>query len=305
MATANSSMTITTESWFIPCDILMIVFLVSAIIFVLFFLAIIILDKTFHTVPIMLVCNSCLSELVLFCSLLAAAVFSLQNDLKQIEAEDFLCKFRSYMLYTLYFAQNYSYLLQAIYRYICVVHSTRASWQSGRFQATLITIKWALSLLFPLPYIFTSQIAYLPDEQMCQAPLGLTLYTIYNMLFIYSVPITGIVLIYIQLVLYVRRMSKRASPVNTILQAQRDLKIVRNIVMAVGVLVAVGMPYMIFIFISVFTTPPRYHLRMAYFCVDISMVYVLLPMVETTEPVKKAILKAFGRRSNAVVPVTT
>lgn len=304
MATANRSTAITTEPWFIPCDILMIVFLSSAIVLVLIFLAIILLDKTSRTVPIMLVCNSCVSELVLFCSLLATAVFSLQNDLKQIEAEDSLCKFRAYMIYTSYFVQNYSYLLQAIYRYISVVHSTRASWQSGRLQATLIIIKWTLSLIFPLLYILTGQIVYLPDNQMCQMPLSLTMHMIYNTLLIYIIPITGIALIYIQLVLYVRRMRKRASPVNTILQAQRDLKIVRNIVMVVGVLVAVGMPYMIFILISFFTTPPRYHLRIAYFCLDISMVYVLLPLVETTEPVKKAILKVFGGWSNAVVPTT-
>jgi hypothetical protein len=97
---------------------------ILAIIVALIFLIIIALDKTCHTVPMMLITNSCLAELIFASILLWMAVVTTQNDLEQIEYEDPLCIFRSYLEYVGYALQNYSYFLQAIYRYIIVVHPT-------------------------------------------------------------------------------------------------------------------------------------------------------------------------------------
>jgi len=61
----NNSITIIVESWFVLNDILMIIHSSLVIGFATFFLFIIVYDKTYNTVPMMLIGNSCLDELLL------------------------------------------------------------------------------------------------------------------------------------------------------------------------------------------------------------------------------------------------
>jgi hypothetical protein len=86
-----------------------------------------------------LVANSCLVELVFECDLLGMAVFTLQNDLKQIYYFDGFCIFLAYIIYVSIGIQSYSYLLQSIYRYITVVYSNRLFYQSMKFQVFLLS----------------------------------------------------------------------------------------------------------------------------------------------------------------------
>ncbi len=73
----------------------------------------------------MLVANSCLISLIDACVCLSLSIFTLTNDLKQIVYQDSLCVFRGYMGATLGAVGFYSYLLQAVYRYIIVIHPKR------------------------------------------------------------------------------------------------------------------------------------------------------------------------------------
>jgi hypothetical protein len=305
MVTDNSSLMLTGESWYIPFDIVMIISLILAIISSLIFLLIIAHDKTNRTVQTMLICDSCLAGLFLGCVLLGGSVFSLQNDTKQIQYQDLLCVFRAYLVYVAYFSQYYSYLLQAIYRYIIIVYSTRISWQSTRFQASLIALKWVFSFVYPFPFLFTGHIIYLPNSQICQVPVGFSLPIMYNSTVVYLIPVTCIILIYVKFVLYVRHMSKRVTPANTLFRAQRELRMVRRIVMLVTFLVMSGLPYMIFIFISFITSPPKYYLRIAYLSIDVSLAFVTTVMFETTPSVKNTMLSTIGVVSNVIVPTTT
>jgi hypothetical protein len=95
----NSTMTIV-ESWFIPLDIFLLVCCILILIVTIVFLLILILDKTCHTVPMMLITNTYLSGLMNGCIMLSLALFTLQNDLKQIQYQDSLCVFRGYIIYT-------------------------------------------------------------------------------------------------------------------------------------------------------------------------------------------------------------
>ncbi|CAF4336849.1 unnamed protein product, partial [Adineta steineri] len=82
------------QSWFIPFDVFNLICHSLVIIFAFIFLFIIIGDKTCHTVPMLLVANSCLAELVFSSNLFWMAIFTLNNDLKRQQYEDSLCVFR-------------------------------------------------------------------------------------------------------------------------------------------------------------------------------------------------------------------
>jgi hypothetical protein len=110
------------QSWFIPFDIFKVTCVILVIILAAIFLFIAAVDKTCHTVPMMLVANSGLIILIFSINLLGMGVSILENDLKQIQYQDSLCIFRNYVVLVTYSLQNYSYLLQAIYRYVVVVY---------------------------------------------------------------------------------------------------------------------------------------------------------------------------------------
>jgi hypothetical protein len=301
----NTSMTINIQSWFIPLDIIMILCTGFAVALAISFLIIIISDKTCHTVPMMLVANSCLAELVFASDMLGMAVFTFQNDLKQIQYQDSLCIFRGFLGYIVTVLQNYSYLLQAVYRYIIVVYPTRLSWQSARFQIFVICLTWMFGFICPIPYIVTGEIIYNVDNQICQMPLQLSFLTIYNALCVYTIPISLIMLIYCKLVRHIREMSKRVTPANTLIRAERELKMVRRIVILVISLTTIGFPYAMLILISFFTSPPKYHFRIAYIFVDVSLAFVMMALFQFTDPLKTSILKKLNGRANTITPTIT
>jgi hypothetical protein len=147
MVTESNLTAISIESWFIPFDIFNVLCLIFVIILAIAFLFLIIIDKTCRTVPMMLVANSCLTELIFASDLLGISVFALENDLQQIEYQDSLCIFRGYMSYAAGSLQSYSYLLQAIYRYVVVVYPARLIYQSARFQIFLICLTWICGII--------------------------------------------------------------------------------------------------------------------------------------------------------------
>ena len=108
------------EPWFIPFDILLIITSAVSVALLLVFLFIIILNKTCHTIPMMLVTNTCLSQLVFGSDMLVMAVFTFQNDLNRSQYHDSLCIFRGFLGYVVTVLQNYSK-----YMYFCIVPSQK------------------------------------------------------------------------------------------------------------------------------------------------------------------------------------
>ncbi|CAF1314902.1 unnamed protein product [Adineta steineri] len=128
----------TVESWFIPLDIIAIICLALTIALATIALIIIIMDKTCHTVPMLLTANICLTGLLCGIDTIGMNGFTLYNDLKQIEYEDSFCFIIGFFNYSTCALHNYSYVTSAIYRYITIVHPTRLFWQSARAQIILI-----------------------------------------------------------------------------------------------------------------------------------------------------------------------
>ncbi|CAF4755978.1 unnamed protein product, partial [Rotaria sp. Silwood2] len=103
---------------------------------------------------------------------------------------------------------------------------------------------------------------------------------------------------------YVRSMSSLVTPVNTLSRAKRELKMVQRIVILVAILVILGFPFVLFILMSFFTNPPKYHFRIAYLFIDVSLVLVLMALFQFTEPVKASMMKRINRQLNMVAAIT-
>jgi hypothetical protein len=302
MEFVNNSMTVIVESWFIPIDIFSIICTILAVGFTIFFLFVIVFDKTCHTVPMMLVANTCLAELLLASNALCVAVFTFQNDLKQIQYYDSFCLFRGYLIMSLYALQNCSYLLQSIYRYVVVAYPHRLFWQTARTQLIFIGLSWIFAFVYPIAFLFTGEIIYDVDNQICQVPLRFNFSEIYTILCIYIIPVSSTMFVYFILIRYVKGMSKRVTPTNALSRAQRELKMARRVIILVMILFTAGFPYAVFVFISFFTTPPKYHLRIAYTFINLSLALAMMALFQFTDTLKASVKKIFKYRPNMITP---
>jgi hypothetical protein len=253
----------------------------------------------------MLVTNSCLTVLIFASNLLGMSVFTLENDLKQIQYQDSLCIFRGYMSYAAGGLQIYSYLLQAIYRYIVVVYPAALTYQSARFQILLICLTWICAIVYPIPIVFTHQIKYFADSQICQIPLSLSFLTIINVFYVYMIPVGAIVFIYFHMVRYVKQISKRVTPANTLSRAERELKMVVRIIKIVSILLSMGLPFTIFMFMSFFNSTPKYSFRIGYIFMDVSLIFIIIALFQNTDPVKTSLKKKINWRPNEIIAIVT
>jgi len=224
--------------------------------------------------------------------MLSIAIFTFENDRKQRIFQDELCAFRDYFGYVGTALLLYSFTLQAIYRYILVVYPTRISWQSIRIQGMLICFFWIFSITSLLPWLFTGVSTYNVDNQACILPFQLSLPIIYNVSVVYMIPISIIILTYIKLVRYVHQMNSHlTSTAHTIFQARRELVMVERIVTIISILVILGLPYTIFMFMSFIRKPPKYHYRISILFVDLAQAFIMVVLLKSSQPIMDIILK--------------
>ncbi|CAF1164234.1 unnamed protein product [Adineta ricciae] len=178
------------------------------------FLITILIDKKSKKIPIMvLVANSCLSSIVFGIDMLVCFLIALNNDLKEIRTEDSLCKFRAYVAYSACGVFDYSFFIQALYRYNTIIHPKRTNCQSLQNQLVIIVLTWILGFLFPSVFLFTTEIVYNVDNQICQIPLRVSISTIYLSFCIYLIPLLLITGMYLKLIRHVKH--KRIRTIQT------------------------------------------------------------------------------------------
>lgn len=302
MAFLNNSLTENWESWFVPVDILLIICLVLVVVLGGILLLIIIVDKTCHTVPMMLASNSFLSVILFAGDILWMTIFALRNDLGHLFHQDSACALRGYLSYVFCSSMNYSFFLQSIYRYLSVLYPSRLFWRSVRMQLYLVCLSWLYALIHPLAFLVSGRILYNAANQICQIPLGLSLSLFFMVSNVYLIPVMAIQLIYIRLVRYVKEMRQRVTTGNSCLRAQKELKMVRQIVVIITILVVLGLPYTSFIFMSFVTSPPKYCLRIASIFIDTSLMFVVIGLLQFTEPLKSSVTRRLHLHPATTVP---
>ena len=290
MFLGNTS-TLTIEYWYIPLDIFRLLCIIITTILSLTCLLLIVLNKTCRTVPMMLVGNTCLAQLICVCTSFILLLFTFKNDWKQIQFEDSLCKFRGYINYSITVIQNSSYNLQSIHRYLIIVHPSLRFYRSFRFQLILIILLWIFAFLVILPLFYFDQIEYNIDNQICQVPIRLSFGMIYLTLLVYVVPNVFINVIYSKLIRHVHRMNERMKRICLLSRRKRELKMIKTIVTMNTILVILAIPSVIFLLISCFTTIPKWHFRLTFLFTDLCTTALIIVVLKTNESVRIAAVK--------------
>lgn len=300
-----NSTTALLEPWFIPAEIIKNICNSLTIIICTLILCFILFDKTCHTVPMMLTANTCFSILVYTCAMLSTGIITLQNDLNQIFYQDSLCVIRNYITNVSGFWLTFSFLIEAFYRYMIVVHPTRLFYQTMKFQTMIIFLSWLVGIVYPFPYLFNGGIVYQIDDQQCQLILQFSFFVLYTQLCIYVIPISTTILIYFRLVYYVKQMRKRVTPAPLLSRAQRELKILQRTILLVAILLSLGTPYTVFIFMSFFHRAPKYHFRLAYIFVDLSLTLFMMALFNLNGSLKRSVVRRIYPQRNEIIAVAS
>ncbi len=117
----------------------------------------------------------------------------------------------------------------------------------------------------------------------------------------YTIPITITVFLYFKLIYYVKQMSKRVTSANVLYRAQRELNMIRRVVILVMILFAFGIPDCVFFMMIVFNDKQLYDWRIGSVSMDVSVSMISIVLIQFTEPLKTAIMKRIKRRPNMVV----
>jgi len=168
-------------------------------------------------------------------------------------------------------------------------------------QILLIGVGWILAFVFSLLFVFTNTIVYNADNQICQVPFRLSFLILCTPWFVYVIPVNLVIFIYMKLVRFVREMSEHVTPANTLTRAQRDLKIVRRIVILTHILFVSGFLMTLLFVLSLANVAPKYHFRFGFLFVDASILFVMIALYQFSDPLKNFVRKKILRQRTIVV----
>jgi hypothetical protein len=199
-------------------------------------------------ISLLLTCNTCLSALftcstvfVMICSNLFGGFLLINMNLCYVWG----------LLYDIFECSIYhSYCLHAIYRLCRIVFFKRRALVSLRLYTGLIAMQWLWVLLLLLPPLFLGWYARLSTENVCLIPYSSTLPELYHILVLYLIPLSCICVTYVWITRFMRGSLRGSIAIIAAFQRQRnqrDLTVIKRIVIIVSILVILRFPTIIFV----------------------------------------------------------
>ncbi|CAF3513584.1 unnamed protein product [Rotaria sp. Silwood1] len=148
----------------------------------------------------------------------------------------------------------YSYSIQAFYRLCRIVFYKKKYLVSHSLYIILIIIQWLLVLGFLVPTIFFHWYSRLPTEQYCIIPYTNIRAEIYHILLLYIIPIICITTTYIWITIFMHQRAQTSLIASTVLRRkrnERDLIVIKRIILLTSLLIILRFPTIIFIVYAV------------------------------------------------------
>ncbi len=197
-----------------------------------------------HTVRHLLICNTCIASIV-YC-IVQTINYIILIFLPWITS-NISCRWRGYFGYVSISAATYSYLVQAISRLFFSVFATKYPWIiTFKVHYVLILTHWIVILIVPLSTIITHDIYFRPGL-LCWVPMEHIIHVCYTMFAFYILPIFSILIIYIYIYKRVKTAKMRAAVIRNTTNDKRDLEVLRNIVILLGIYITGGIPTLLYL----------------------------------------------------------
>lgn len=250
-------------------------------------------------VTILLICNNYISTAFVIAMMLIMDTYNLYGSLHPtVLFDDYWCHLRTYFIFIGYCNFYYSFALQAIFRLFRIVFYQRKNLRGRRVFHLALIIQWILCLLLPLPNYLPNDYEYLPDQYKCWFSFENSRGLLLALLFVYSIPLSIIISIYIYILRYLRRRNfvQRRQESN-----RRDILILKRIVILLLFTVAVGLPTAIILFIYMighYLIPYSYDIQSVGLSISLFASSICLFLIT---PELKEIIRFRQRRTHPVV----
>ncbi|UJR11530.1 hypothetical protein I4U23_015711 [Adineta vaga] len=223
------------------------------------------------------------------------------GDFYQFNFDSSSCIMSGYFSLIFINALYYSFVNQAFFRFCRIVYSTHRWLQFSWIYIIIPLLQLILIAIVYCPYFIWHAVIYLRKEYYCFIDYASIRSVIWLILNIYGIPLCLLMMIYLRIVLFLRRQ-----PINSTWmikqRQQRDLIVIRRIFVIISLLVILGIPTIVLLLMLYITGEihPLFH-RYAWFFVNISMMGLTMIMVVLTPQLKNVVFKKFHQ--NQVVPI--
>lgn len=214
-------------------------------------------------VSILLTCNTYANSLIVSSILLLMYAYNLHGNLD--DSASFggqWCELRSYFAHVSFCALYHSFVLQATFRLFRIVFYRHRFLQSFGVFLIAVGLQWILSFLFILPNHLLHDFQYLPFEYNCWVHFENKRGWIMVVSIIFNNPLSIVMTMYTQIIRYTRRSTQIQQRRQH--STQRDLVILKRIVILVFIIVAIGLPTAVIVLIHMitnYTVPYAYHVQ--------------------------------------------
>ncbi len=253
-----------------------------------------------------LICNTTASILLVSLILFDMYVHYLYGDVHEnVSVDHWWCYLRAYFLHVGTSLLYHSYFLQAIFRFFRVVLYKHKHLQTLRFMCTLILIQWFIDFLCISPLLFLRYFQYIPQVYYCEILLTDTQGMLLMGVITYGIPMNGIGFIYGYILYYMRKRKSQLILQNRQQANQRDLTVLRRVMILLGMLFSLGLPTSILWGEYIFTghaNPIGYRLGWSLFTFSLSILPTISVLIT---PQLRELLLITCRRNRRIQPTIT
>ncbi|UJR32580.1 hypothetical protein I4U23_020040 [Adineta vaga] len=266
-----------------------------AIIVAVFILILILVKKRLHTITHMLICNTCVSS-ILFCIVQCNNYVYLGFILS--ETSNSSCQWRAYFAYMSISAVVYSYLVQAISRFLFSILSLKYPWViSFKMHLILILIQWIIVIVIPSSVHIQKDIIFDPFV-LCWVPKTSVFHATHIYSTCYGIPIVFIVTTYIYIYIRIKRNKALTIAMIAVMRHNRDVEVLRNIMILLSIYILGGTPSLLYLItdINVF-----YSIGMIFVSLAVVVEKVMTMIID--HEIRHIIRQYFSSRKRRIIPI--
>jgi hypothetical protein len=250
-------------------------------------------------------------SLLLTCNTLASAFLTCVTSCVMISS-DLFTGFLTYnmtfcfawgLFYDMFECSIYfSYCLQGFYRLCRVVFYKKRFLLSHSLYVILIICQWLFTLVLLLPPVFINWYTRLPTDKFCLIPYTYLGPEIYHIIILYLIPLVSLATVYIWITSYMRGISQTSGLVVAVVQRQRnqrDLTVIKRIIMMMSILIVLRFPTIVFMIYAAITGslyPSTYGI--VGIITSVCLILIGIITIYITPQLRKRVLVFFGQYNN-------
>ena len=275
---------------------------IAILIYLVIFVCLFKLRRELRNIALLLTCHTCLSAFLVCLTV----VMMVSSNL-----------FSGFLLYNMKFCNAwglfydifecgiyYSYCLQAIYRLCRIVFYKKRYLLSYSLYLILILVQWLIILTLLLPPVFVNWYTRLPTETFCLIPYTYIGPEVYHILLLYLILLICLATIYIWITRYMRGVSQ--APALAIgaaqrVRNQRDLTVIKRILMLISILIVLRFPTIIFMtYGAIVGSLYEFTYGIVGLITSVCLIFIGIITIYITSQLRDQILHIIGHENNRV-----